>query len=157
MKLPNGKRSAFVVNLEILKRSMHFHYAPETNMPHQEINLTQIALTPEYRIYLRNKYMRESMNHGLFFQAGLELVHFSSWKGDLGEGSGFELAPASLDGYFVRNVPVGLGYKIPLKAGQGIELNMNTNFMEVLTQGNNQTFSFGIKYFWMKKQPDRKQ
>jgi len=142
----NGKRSAFVLNLEVLKKSIRFgggHYD-------DEYRISQVSLIPEFRHYFRNKYLRSSCNQGFFLQAGFELIHYSIWESETGSGSGFDLYPAGLNGWFERNVPIGFGAKFHLKNKHGMEVNLNTNLMQIINQGNDQTFSLGVKYSWGK-------
>jgi len=145
----SGKRTSFALNLEALKKSLSFQN--DNGEKYFNCTVTQFSFIPEIRVYLKNKYLLNNLNKGFFLQAGFELFHYSFWTDDNGDGSGFSLYPAGLNGWFERNVPVGFGYKYPLKNNKGIELNVNTNIMEMMGHGNNQTFSFGMKYFWMRK------
>jgi hypothetical protein len=145
------KRSAWVLNLEALRKSLEFNYDNVTQSSDYKINVLQFSFIPEYRVYLRSKDRQPVTDGGCFIQAGFELFHYSVWDDGKSQGSGFDLYPNNLTGWFERNVPVGFGFKLPLKNGNGFEMNLNTNLAQIAAQGNDQTVSLGVKYFWKRK------
>jgi len=132
-----------------MKKSIYFE--TESGTPYYHCTVTQFSFIPEVRVYLKNKYLLKNLDRGIFLQAGFELFHYMIWKSSNSKGSGFSLYPDNLNGYFERNIPIGVGIKYPLKNNKGLELNISTNLSEVINQGNNQTFTVGVKYFWMRK------
>jgi hypothetical protein len=143
-----GKRSAWVLNLEFLSRSMEFHYDYSTKPYDYKINVAQVSFIPEYRLYFGKNYLQPVSDKGFFLQAGFELFHYMMWDDSQQQDNGFSLYPNGLQGWFERNVPIGFGFKLPLKNNHGLEMNLNTNLMQITHIGNDQTFSLGLKYFW---------